>query len=133
MAARAAHDIGRDDVVVATVDDSPNTYTQIAKLSYNLGAVAFASMSKEINAQIFALLDKIFKGQQVPSNQRFTNFLRDWSAKENLPPKGYFVNPCGIQGCSGFCGEIGKRRSRPPTLPGKGERRGVILILVVFY
>ena len=94
MAARAAHDLGRDDVIVATNDDSANTYAQIAKLPTMWGAVAFASMAKEINAPIFALLDKVFKGQQVPSNQ-LIQFPARLITKENLPPKGYYFNPCG--------------------------------------
>jgi ABC-type sugar transport system substrate-binding protein len=100
-AARAAHDIGRDDVVVTTVDDSPNTYTQIAKLPTLHAASGFACMSKEINAQTFALLDKIFKGQQVPS-QKVYAFPPRLVSKENLPPKGYFVNPCGYTGAPDF-------------------------------
>lgn len=100
-AARAAHDIGRDDVIVATVDDSPNTIAQIAKLPTLHGASGFACMSKDINAQAFALLDKIFKGGQMPS-QKLYPFPPRLVSKENLPPKGYFVNPCGYKGAPDF-------------------------------
>jgi len=100
-AARAAHDIGRDDVVAGTVDDSPNTYTQIAKLPTLYAASGFACMSKEINAQAFALLDKIFKGEQMPS-QKVYPFPPRLVTKENLPPKGYFVNPSGYKGPPDF-------------------------------
>jgi ABC-type sugar transport system substrate-binding protein len=100
-AARAAHDIGRDDVVVATVDDSPNTMAQIAKLPTLHGASGFACTSKEINTQAFAVFDKIFKGEQVPS-QKLYPFAPRLVTKENLPPKGYFVNPCGYKGAPDF-------------------------------
>jgi len=97
-AARAAHDLGRDDVIVATLDDSPNTYSEIAKLPTMWAASGFACIGKDVNAQTFALLDKIFKGEQVPTQKNYL-FPPRLVTKENLPPKGYFVNPCGVNPC----------------------------------
>ena len=100
-AARAAHELGRDDVIVGTVDDSPNTYTQLAKLPTLHAAAGFESSSKEIDAQLFALMDKIFKGGQVPS-QVASLFWPRLVTKTTLPPKGYFVNACGYKGHPDF-------------------------------
>ena len=97
-AARAAHELGRDDVVVATLDDSPNTYAQIANLPTMWAASGLSCIVKDVNAQTFALLDKIFKGEQVPS-QNMILFPPRLVTKENLPPKGYFLNPCGVNPC----------------------------------
>ena len=97
MAARAAHDLGRDDVIVATMDDSANTVEQIRKLPTMHAAVAFASLAREINNPMFTLLDKIFKGEKVASNQ-LIEFPARLVTKENLPPKGYYFNPCGYKG-----------------------------------
>lgn len=100
-AARAAHDIGRNDVVVATVDDSPNTMNQIAKLPTMHGASGFACMAKEINAQVFTLLEKLFKGERMQS-QKLYSFAPRLASKDNLPPKGYFVSSCGYNGPPDF-------------------------------
>jgi ABC-type sugar transport system substrate-binding protein len=100
-AARAAHDLGRDDVVVGTVDDDRNTMDQIAKLPTMWAASGLACMSKEINVTLFELFDKIFKGQQVESQKGITFWPR-LVTKENLPPKGYYVSGCGYKGPPDF-------------------------------
>ena len=97
MAARAAHEIGRDDVIVGTVDDSPNTYTEIAKLPTLHAASGFACMNKEINSTVFSIFEKIFKGESVPS-QKVYPYPARLVTKDTLPPRGYFVNPCGYKG-----------------------------------
>ena len=97
-AARAAHELGRDDVIVATLDDSPNTYAEIANLPTMWAASGLSCLGKDINFQTFALFDKIFKGEQVPS-QKMILFPPRLVTKENLPPKGYFLNPCGVNPC----------------------------------
>ena len=51
-------------------------------------------MSKEINADVFALFDKIFKGEQVES-QTIVPFWPRLVTKANLPPKGYYIRACG--------------------------------------
>jgi ABC-type sugar transport system substrate-binding protein len=96
-AARAAHELGRDDVVVVTVDDSPNTYNEIRTLPTMWAGTGFTGQLKEMNEDVFNLLEKVFKGESVPS-QQFHPFLARMVTKENLPPKGYFVNPLGYKG-----------------------------------
>lgn len=93
-AARAAHDLGRDDIVVVTCDDSPNTYSEIRKLPTFHATTGYANQSKDLNEQVFAILEKVFKGEPVES-QRFYPFIARLVTKDNLPPKGYFINPCG--------------------------------------
>lgn len=96
-AARAAHELGRDDVVVVTVDDSPNTYNEIRNLPTMWAGTGFTGQLKEMNDQIFTIFEKVFKGDSVPS-QQFYPFLARMVTKENLPPKGYFMNPLGYKG-----------------------------------
>ena len=93
-AARAAHDLGRDDVIVATVDDGSNVYVQMRKLPTMQAASGFACMSKEINAEVFDIFDKVFKGEQVQS-QMIVPFWPRLVTKANLPPKGYYIRACG--------------------------------------
>jgi len=96
-AARAAHELGRDDLLVSTVDDTSSSLAAIANLPTMWGASGFACMFKEINAATFELLDKIFKGEQVQS-QKVIPFSPILVTKDNLPPKGYYVNQCGYKG-----------------------------------
>lgn len=100
-AARAARDMGRDDIIVATMDDSPNTYTELARLPALQAISGFACMSKDMNNQIFSLLEKIFKGEPIPSQKAYPYPPR-LVTKENMPPKGYFANPCGYNGPPDF-------------------------------
>ncbi len=100
-AARAAHDLGRDDVLVATIDDSSASLAAMAKFPTMWAASGFACMFKEINAATFELLDKIFKGEQVQS-QKVVPFSPILVTKDNLPPKGYYVNACGYKGPPDF-------------------------------
>ena len=71
------------------------------KLPTLQAASGFACMSADINARIFALLEKIFKGEQVQSQKLYT-FPPRLVTKEDIPPKGYFVNPCGYKGPPDF-------------------------------
>ncbi len=94
-AARAAHELGRDDVLVATIDDTSSSLTAIAKLPTMWAAAGYVCQSKEISAKIFELLDKIFKGEQVQS-QKIIPFSPILVTKDNLPPKGYYIRADGI-------------------------------------
>ena len=96
-AARAAHELGRDDLIVSTIDDTSASLAAMAKLPTLWAASGYACMSKEISARIFELLDKIFKGEQVQS-QKVIPFSPILVTKDNLPPKGYYVNQCGYKG-----------------------------------
>ncbi len=96
-AARAAHELGRDDLIVSTIDDTSASLAAMAKLPTLWAASGYAGMSKEISARIFELLDKIFKGEQVQS-QKVIPFSPILVTKDNLPPKGYYVNQCGYKG-----------------------------------
>jgi len=96
-AARAAHEMGRDDVLVATIDDTSSSLTAIEKLPTMWATSGYVCQSKEISARIFELLDKIFKGEPVQS-QQVISFSPILVTKDNLPPKGYYVNPCGYKG-----------------------------------
>ena len=97
QAARAAHDLGRDDVMVATTDDSPNTYNEMRKLPTLQATAGVVGQAKAINDEIFDILEKVFKGDALQS-QKFYPFLARLVTKENLPPKGYFYNPQGYKG-----------------------------------
>jgi len=96
-AARAAHDLGRDDVLVATIDDSSAVLAQMGKIPTMWGASGFACMYKELDTATFKILDTVFKGEQVRSQQAVA-FSPILVTKDNLPPKGYYVNQCGYKG-----------------------------------
>jgi ABC-type sugar transport system substrate-binding protein len=96
-AARAAHEMGRDDVLIATIDDTSASLAAMAKLPNMWAASGWACMTKDISAKIFELLDKVFKGEAVQS-QKIIPFSPILVTKDNLPPKGYYVNTCGYKG-----------------------------------
>jgi len=100
-AARAAHDIGRDDFMVVGLDDTPNTYNMMRTLPTYVGTAGFCSLLKEINGKIFDIFDKIFKGEPIET-QKYYGYVSRLVTKENLPPKGYFINPCGYKGRPDF-------------------------------
>lgn len=100
-AARAAHEIGRNNFMAVGIDDSPNTYNMIRRLPTLIGTVGFCSHLKEINGQIFDIFDKIFKGQPTETQKQY-GYVPRLVTKDNLPPKGYFINPCGYKGRPDF-------------------------------
>jgi ABC-type sugar transport system substrate-binding protein len=95
--ARAAHDLKRDDLIVVTMDDSPNTYTEFRKLPALRASAGSGGQVKDIDRGVFALLDQVFKGGPIEM-QQFRGNLPNLITKENLPPKGYFYHPGGYEG-----------------------------------
>jgi ABC-type sugar transport system substrate-binding protein len=96
-AARAAHDLGRDDIIVVTFEDSPNTYNEIRKLPALHATAGSMGQLPQINGKLFSLLDEIFKGGPIKMGQVHGN-IPNLITKFNLPPKGYFYDPCGYEG-----------------------------------
>ena len=96
-AARAAMDTGRKDVIVVTVDDSPNTYTEFQKLPTLHATAATLGLATKIVDDMFGIFDKAFAGQPVQTRQ-FYGVPPYLVTRENLPPKGYFFSFCGYKG-----------------------------------
>jgi ABC-type sugar transport system substrate-binding protein len=96
-AARAAMDVGRKDIVVVTVDDSPNTYSEFRNLPTLHASAATLGLAKKIVDDMFSIFDKVFAGQPVPTRQ-FYGVPPYLVTRENLPPKGYYFSFCGYKG-----------------------------------
>ena len=93
-AARAAHEIGRDDVIVATIDDSPRTLATMRKLPTLKATASLLGNMPRIVEMIYEEFDKVFKGNKVETEQvRFCSYY--FVTKENMPPVGYFYRTDG--------------------------------------
>lgn len=94
-AARAAHDLKRDDIIVVTSDDSPNTYTAMRELPTLWGTSATLGYTPLWTGQVFEYFDKVFAGKALSMGQ--TNGEQPYLVtKDNLPPKGYFFKYSGV-------------------------------------
>jgi ABC-type sugar transport system substrate-binding protein len=93
-AARAAHDRGRDDVVVVMSDDSAHVYKEMPRLPALQAVVAMSIHEEPLNELAFGLLDKVFKGESVPS-QKWYPTLGSLMTRDKLPPPGYVYDACG--------------------------------------
>jgi ABC-type sugar transport system substrate-binding protein len=91
---RAVHDRGRDDVVFVMSDDSAMTYKEMPKLPALHAVAAMSIHEQELNALAFTLLDKVFKGESVPS-QKWYPTLGSLMTRDNLPPPGYLYDASG--------------------------------------
>lgn len=96
-AARAALDLGRKDFIVTADDDSPNSYSQMGKLPTYHATVGIFGDLKQINQDLYGLLDKVFKGESVETQQNHA-YLPRLVTRDKLPPKGYFYSYCGYEG-----------------------------------
>jgi ABC-type sugar transport system substrate-binding protein len=94
QAARAAHDRGRDDIIVVMSDDTPHVYAEMSKLPTIQAVAAMSIHEKSMNEVIFALFDKVFKGESVVS-QKWDPILGSLMTREKLPPSGYSYDACG--------------------------------------
>jgi len=95
-AARAAQEMRRKDVVVVTCDDAPNTYKEIRELP-NLYATSGANWdAPQWTQRLFLNLDKIFAGQPFQDEEIWFS-MPDLVTKANVPPPGYYYNPCGYK------------------------------------
>jgi len=93
-AARAAHDRGRDDIIMVMSDDVAQVYSEMPKLP-GLQAVAAMSIHEpKMNDLVFSLFDRVFKGESVVS-QRWYPFYGDLMTRDKLPPPGYSYDACG--------------------------------------
>jgi ABC-type sugar transport system substrate-binding protein len=93
-AARAVHDRGRDDIVFVMSDDSAMTYKEMPKLPAIQAVAAMGIHEQEMNALAFSLLDKVFKGESVPS-QKWYPTLGSLLTRDILPPPGYLYDARG--------------------------------------
>jgi ABC-type sugar transport system substrate-binding protein len=94
QAARAAHDRGRDDIIVVMSDDTAHVYAEMPKLPGLQAVAAMSIYEKPMNDLIFSLFDKVFKGESVVS-QRWYPFLGSLLTRDKLPPPGYSYDACG--------------------------------------
>jgi len=94
QAARACHDRGRDDVIVVTCDDRPNTYKEMARLPALQAVAATSIHDKNLNEITFGLFDKVFRGESVVSQKNYPH-IAGLLTKDKLPPSGYFYDVCG--------------------------------------
>ncbi len=96
-AARAAKDMRRSDVVVTTTDDAPNTYKEIREQP-NLYATSGANWdAPNWTERLFLNFDKIFAGKPFTDEEIWFS-MPDLVTKANVPPPGYYYNPCGYKG-----------------------------------
>ncbi len=93
-AARAAHDRGRDDIILVMSDDSAHVYREMPKLPGLQAVAAMSFHEKLLNEMIFDLFDKVFKGESVTS-QRWYPTLGSLMTRDKLPPPGYVYDSCG--------------------------------------
>jgi ABC-type sugar transport system substrate-binding protein len=95
--ARAAMDMGRKDIVVVTCNDTPNTYKELRELP-TLHATSGAIWEiQEWTGRLFRNLDKIFAGKPFQDEEVWFP-MPNLVTKDNLPPPGYYYNPCGYKG-----------------------------------
>jgi len=96
-AARAAMDMGRKDIIVVTCDDAPNTYTALRELP-TLWATSGANWdAPNWTLRLFKVFDQVFAGKPV-KDQEIWFSMPNLVTKDNLPPPGYYYNPCGYEG-----------------------------------
>jgi len=96
-AARAAMDMGRTEIVVATCDDAPNTYTALREIP-TLHATSGANWDAPgWTGRLFKNFDKIFAGEPF-EDQEIWFSIPNLVTKNNLPPPGYYFSPCGYEG-----------------------------------
>ncbi len=93
-AALAAHERGRDDVIVVMSDDPAHVYTDMPKLPALQAVVAMSIHEKSMNDLVFSLFDKVFKGESVVS-QKWYPVLGSLMTRDKLPPPGYSYDVCG--------------------------------------
>jgi ABC-type sugar transport system substrate-binding protein len=96
-AARAAIDMGRKDIISVTIDDSPSTYTALRELPNLLATSGTNWDNPEWTARMFRNLDIIFAGKPIEDNEIWFS-MPNLVTKKNLPPPGYYFNPCGYKG-----------------------------------
>lgn len=96
-AARAAMDMGRTEIVVATCDDAPNTYTALREIP-TLHATSGANWDAPgWTGRLFKNLDRIFAGEPVEEQEIWFS-IPNLVTKKNVPPPGYYFSPCGYEG-----------------------------------
>jgi len=92
-AARAAAERGRKDILVATVDDSPRTYTEMRNLPTLHMTVSLVGKMPLIVDKMYKKLDDIFAGKPFKVQQfLFPCYI---VTKDTLPPKGYYFREDG--------------------------------------
>lgn len=96
-AARAAMDAGRRDFLSATVDDLPQTYRDLYSVPTLYATCGSIGNSPQYLLTFFKNLDIIFAGK--PFDDQSVSFASPYLVtKDNLPPLGYYYNPCGYKG-----------------------------------
>jgi len=96
-AARAAVDAGRKDVIVVTMDDSPNTYNEFRTWPTLHATAAVLGLAGKIDEDMYSVFDKVFAGKPVET-QQFFGYPPYLVTRDNLPPKGYFFSFSGYEG-----------------------------------
>jgi ABC-type sugar transport system substrate-binding protein len=91
--AEACAKAGRNEIVVVTCEDSPRTYEMIRNLpTLHAASGGNGVFLKSSVKKLFGIFDSIFSGK--PANeQQLIEAIPYLVTKENLPPKGYFLNP----------------------------------------
>jgi ABC-type sugar transport system substrate-binding protein len=96
-AARAAIDMGRKDIIVVTIDDSPNTYKELRELSTLYATSGTNWDFVNWTGHLFRNFDIIFAGKPF-EDQNVWFSIPNLVTKDNLPPPGYYYSPCGYKG-----------------------------------
>jgi len=90
--ARAVMESNREDIIVVTRHDTPEILRAMRKYPVLQATSAYSFVDPKLHAGVFALLDKIFAGEEVNMKQ-FHGYLPGILTRDTLPPKGYYFDP----------------------------------------
>jgi ABC-type sugar transport system substrate-binding protein len=96
-AARAAVDMGRNEIIVTTSDDSPNTYNELRNLPTLHATSGTLGLTWQWTGRLFNNLDKIFAGEPFKDQEVWFS-VPYLVTKNTLPPPGYYYSDCGYEG-----------------------------------
>ena len=96
-AARACKELGRDDVINATLDDAPRALKALRDGQMDCLMGLSTPLVHHVKANEFPLFDKIFAGEAFKLGQE-KDLERIVETRDNIPPEGYFYDPCGYEG-----------------------------------
>lgn len=100
-AARAAMDMGREDVMVVTCVDSVPFYRALAELPTLHASAGNSALMWDWTGRMFRNLDKIFKGEPFRDQEVWFS-VPYLVTKGNQPPPGFYYSECGYDGKPDF-------------------------------
>jgi len=91
-AARACMENKREDIVVVTRHDTAIIVEAMRKYPVLQATSAYSFVDPLLHAGVYAMLDKIFAGEEVAMKQ-YHGYLPGLLTRDTLPPKGYVFDP----------------------------------------